>query len=100
MIIYLEHIMEYQGFPDSSLVNNRPANAGDTDLIPGSERYPREGNGNPLLYSFLGNPMDRGAWWATYCPWGCKRVGYNLGTKQQQNDNEIQKKAFNTLMWV
>ena len=44
--------------------------------------------------------MDRGAWWATYCPWGCKRVGYNLGTKQQQNDNEIQKKAFNTLMWV
>ena len=65
MIIYLENIMEYEGFPDSSLVKNLPANAGDMDLIPGSGRYPREGNGNPLLYSCLGNPMDRGAWWAT-----------------------------------
>ena len=34
-------------------------------LIPGSGRDPREGNGNPLQYSCLGNPMDRGAWWAT-----------------------------------
>ena len=33
--------------------------------IPGSERSPGEGNGNPLLYSCLENPMDRGAWWAT-----------------------------------
>ena len=35
------------------------------DLIPGSERSPGEGNGNPLQYSCLENPMDRGAWWAT-----------------------------------
>ena len=44
------------------MVKNLPANAGDTGLIPGSGRYPGEGNGNPLQYSHLGNPMDRGAW--------------------------------------
>ena len=50
------------------VVKNLPANAGDirdTGLIPGSERSPEEGNGNPLQYSCLENPMDRGAWWAT-----------------------------------
>ena len=36
---------------------------GDAGLIPGSGRYPGEGNGNPLPYSCLGNPMGRGAWW-------------------------------------
>ena len=40
-------------------------NAGDLGLIPGSGRSPGEGNGNPLQYSCLGNPMDRGAWRAT-----------------------------------
>ena len=44
---------------------NLPANAGDAGLIPGSERPPGEGNDYPLQYSCLGNPMDRGAWWAT-----------------------------------
>jgi len=39
--------------------------AGDVDLIPGSGRSPGVGHGNPLHYSYLGNPMDRGAWWAT-----------------------------------
>ena len=39
-------------------------NAGDSSSIPGSERSPGEGNGNPLHYSCLENPMDRGAWWA------------------------------------
>ena len=38
--------------------------AGDTGFIPGSERSPGGGRGNPLLYSCLENPMDRGAWWA------------------------------------
>ena len=54
--------------PGGSAVKNPPANAGDTrdvGLIPGSGRSPREGNGNSLQYSFLGNSMDRGAWWAT-----------------------------------
>ena len=49
-------------------MKNPPASAGDvTDmgLIPGSEGSPGEGNGNPLQYSCLGNPMDRGASWAT-----------------------------------
>ena len=44
---------------------NLPANAGAASLIPGSGRFPGEGNGIPLQYSCLGNPMDRGAWRAT-----------------------------------
>ena len=47
------------------MVKNPPASTGDTSSIPGSGRYPGKGNGNPLQYSCLGNPMDRGAWWAT-----------------------------------
>ena len=52
------------GFPGGSEANKLPANA-DVGLKPGVERYPGEGNGSPLQYSCLGNPMDRGAWWAT-----------------------------------
>ena len=52
------------GFPDDSVVKNPPANAGDADSIPESGRSPGEGNGNPLQYSCLGNPMDRGVWQA------------------------------------
>ena len=44
---------------------NATCNAGHTGSIPGSGRSPGKGNGNPLQYSFLGNPMDRGAWQAT-----------------------------------
>ena len=51
--------------PGGSLVKNLPANTGDSGLIPGSRRYPGEGNGNPLQYSCLEKSMDRGAWWAT-----------------------------------
>ena len=50
------------------MVKNLPANAGnarDTGSIPGLGSSPGEGNGNPLQNSCLGNPMDRGAWWAT-----------------------------------
>ena len=53
------------GFPCGSVIKNPPANAGDTGSIPGSGRSLRRGNGNPLQYSCLGNPMDREAWWAT-----------------------------------
>ena len=49
----------------AQLVKNLLANAGDAGSTPGSGRSPRVGNGNPLQYSFLGNPTDRGAWWAT-----------------------------------
>ena len=44
------------------MVKNPPANAGDVGLILGLGRFPGEGNDNPLQYSCLGNPMDRGAW--------------------------------------
>ena len=47
------------------MVKNLPASAGDICLIPGSARSPEEEHGNPLHYSCLENPMDRGAWWAT-----------------------------------
>ena len=50
------------------MVKNLPANAGDirnVGLIPGSGRSPGGGNGNPLQYSCLENPMDRGAWQVT-----------------------------------
>ena len=49
------------GFPGGSVLKNPPANAGDVGLIPGSERSPGVGNGNPLQYYCLGNSMDRGA---------------------------------------
>ena len=56
---------ETAGLPDSSVVKNLPASAEDAGSIPGLGRSPGEGNGNPLQCSCLGNPMDRGAWWAT-----------------------------------
>ena len=52
-------------FPGGSVVKNPPVNAGDTGLIPGLGKSPGVGNGNPLQYSCLRNPMDRGAWQAT-----------------------------------
>ena len=52
-------------FPGDSAIKNPPANAGDTGSIPGSGGSPGEGNGNTFQYSCQGNPMDRGAWWAT-----------------------------------
>ena len=60
------------GLPGGTVVKNLPANArdtGDLGLIPGSGRSPGGGKGNPLQYSCLGNPMDRGA-----CSWS-HRVG-------------------------
>ena len=50
-------------FPGGTVVKNLLPIA-DVDLIPRSGRSLVEGNGNPLQYSFLGNPMDRGTWWA------------------------------------
>ena len=52
-------------FPGGSVVKNLPANAGDMGLIPGSRISPEEENGNPLQYSCLEDPVDRGAWWVT-----------------------------------
>ena len=50
------------------MVKNLPADAGDirhANTVPGSGKYPGEGNGNPLQYSCLENPMNREAWWTT-----------------------------------
>ena len=52
------------GFPGSSAVKVSACNTGDPGSIPGLGRSPGEGNGNPLQYSCLENPMDGGAWWA------------------------------------
>ena len=56
-----------EGFPGITVVKNEPVNARDArdeGLIYGSGISPGGGNGNPLQYSFLENPMDRGAWWS------------------------------------
>ena len=53
------------GFPGGSEVKVSACNAGDLGSVPGSQRSPGEGNGNPLQYSCLENPMDGGVWWAT-----------------------------------
>ena len=58
---------------------NPLANAVDMGLFPGLGRSPGEGNGHPLQYSCLGNPIDRGAWQATVH--GHRRVRYHLATK-------------------
>ena len=54
-----------RGFPSGSDVKASACKVGDPGLIPGSGRSSGVGNGNPLQYSCLGNPMDRGAWWPT-----------------------------------
>ena len=52
-------------FPGGSHDKVSACNVGDPGSIPGLGRPPGEGNGNPLQYSYLENPMDGGAWWAT-----------------------------------
>ena len=62
------NIHMYLGFPGGVVVKNSPDKAGDTgDLgsTPGSGKSPGGGRGNPLQYSCLGNPLNRGTWWTT-----------------------------------
>ena len=68
----------FYSFPDSSVGKESACNAEDPGSIPRSGRSPWEGNGNPLQYSCLENPMDRGAWQATVH--GVARVGHDLAT--------------------
>ena len=63
---------------------------GDLGSIPGLGRSPGEGNGNPLQYSCLENPLDRGAWWVTK---GLQRVGHNWAT------NLTSTQSFRFLLW-
>ena len=67
------------GFPHSSNSKESACNAGDLGLSPGSGRSSGEGNDNPFQYSYLENPMDRGAWQAT--DHEITRVGHDLATK-------------------
>ena len=64
MLIY-KYVDGHRGFPGGSMVKNLPATAGDVGLVPGLGRSPGGRNGNPLQYSYLENPVDRGVWWAT-----------------------------------
>ena len=65
ILSYLLCMGKVRGFPGGSVVKNPLANAGDSGLILRSGRFPGQGNGNPLQYSCLENPMDRGAWQTT-----------------------------------
>ena len=58
-------LCHFIGFPGGSDGEESAYNAGDLGSVPGLGRSAGEGNGYPLHYSFLENPMDRGAWWAT-----------------------------------
>ena len=71
------------------MVENSPANARDSGLIPGSGRSPGKGDGNPHQYSCLRNPMDRGAWQATVHGVAKKESRHDLATKQQQQWVEV-----------
>ena len=66
-LTFRENLSTFLGSPGGSDGNESNCNAGGSNLglIPGSGRSRGEGNGNPLQYSCLGNPMDREAWWAT-----------------------------------
>ena len=70
----------------AQMIKNLPANAENEGSIPGSGRSHGEGNGNPLQYSCLGNPMDRGAWGAT--PWGHKE----LDMTERLSDETVEEK--------
>ena len=67
-------------------------NVGDLGSIPGSGKFPGEGNGNPLQYSCLENPMDGGAW----CPWGRKE----LDTTERLHFFFFQKEHSPTHTWI
>ena len=71
-------------FPSGSVVKNLPASVGDAGLIPKSGRFPGEGNGDPLQYPCLENPVDRGAWWVTIY-----RVSKSDTTYQLNNNKSI-----------
>ena len=84
------------GFIGGSVTKNLPANARDMGSIPGSGRSPGERNGNPLQYSCLGNPIDKGAWRATVH--GVTKVGHDLATNNTNNNGiSISPTVYQTL---
>ena len=79
------------GFPDGSVIKNPSVNAGNVGVIPGSGRFPGDGNGNPLQYPCLENPMDRRV---GDNPWAHKRVRHDLATKQKEQHTKKYLKNF------
>ena len=69
-------LRDFEGLPWWLSGKNPSANAGDAGLVPRLGKSPGEGNGNLLQYPCLGNPMDRGAWWAKKSM-GSQRVGHD-----------------------
>ena len=82
------------GFPGDSAVKNPLCQAGDAGLIPGLGRPSGEGNGNPLQYSCLGNPMDRGAWQATV-----QKVTKELGATERLNNKIVNVQHYNRILY-
>ena len=74
-------------FPPSSVSKKNACNAGDLGSIPGLGTSPGEGNGNPLQYSCLENPMDRGAWQATV--YGVAKSRTRLSNKHTAHTCEL-----------
>ena len=66
MTLFSIHSVYTRDFPGGSDGKASAYNVGDLGSIPGLGRFPGEGNGNPLQYSCLENPMDGGAWYATF----------------------------------
>ena len=73
------------GFLDGSVIKNPSVSAENVSVIPGSGRFPEDGNGNPLQYSCLEIAMDRRV---GDNPWGHKRVRHDLATKQKQQQTK------------
>ena len=73
-------------------------NAVDTSLIPSSGRPTGVGNSNLLQYFCLKNSMDRGAWQEPLQPWGCKKVGHDIATKQQHMYNYLEIHSFKIVL--
>ena len=81
-------LQSFVGFPGDSYGKESACNEGHQDSSPGSGRSPGEGNGNPLQYSCLENPMDGGAWWATDHEIICI-VHYRLGLVMSDSCNPM-----------
>ena len=75
------------GFPGGYVHKESTCNAGDPGVIPGLGRSPGEGNSNPLQFSCLENPTDRGAWWLQSV--GSQRVRHNLATKAHHQHHNL-----------
>ena len=90
---------DLRGFPDGSEVKNLPANAGDSGTIAGSRRSPREGNGNPLQYSCLGNLMDREEPGGLH-PMVLQRVGPNRVTEHAHTPPDLKLQEGRGQVWL